>query len=266
MLWPAGSAGAVLPAQVTAGCSWAPPAPAASFPGWIRASGSIWCVPVHRILPEAPALPANGAGVLEVSDVASAGRLRGIRAYRRLAIAAGPARGAAARPGPPPEAAERVGGLDHQTARWTGQTAGDSVKIPLTGTTAHRPNPPGATPPPRNDTATRRRPTRTAQPHWDCTGIARNTAAPACPQLSSWSTVTTTSSSYTAVVFPEVVLRSRMRPSRNPGEVIACTARSVAIRTAGSSTAGPRTTVPRSAAGGRARSAGAGSPRRKRSS
>jgi hypothetical protein len=96
--------------------------------------------------------------------------------------------------------------------------------------------------------------------------IPDSTLAPACLRPPSWSTVTTTSSSYIAVVLPEVVLWSRITTARNPGEVIACTARSVGIRTAGSSIAGPRTTAPRSAAGGRARSADAGLPRRRRSS
>ena len=129
MLWSAGSAGAVLPARVTAECSLAPRAPAAPFPGWIRAWGSIWCIPVHQILPEAPALPVTGAGVLEVSDVGSAGRPSGdprVPPASHRGWACPP--GAAARPGPPPEAAGRVGGLDHQAARWTGQTAGEFSK------------------------------------------------------------------------------------------------------------------------------------------
>ncbi len=86
------------------------------------------------------------------------------------------------------------------------------------------------------------------------------------PPAARWSTVTTTSSTYTVVFFPQVVFTGRLigEHERRPREAIACTAPSVAIRIAGSSTAGQPTTAPRSAAGGRARSAGAGSPPRRR--
>ena len=113
-----------------------------------------------------------------------------------------------------------------------------------------------------NTAATRRHPGQIGPAGTD-SGLK---ARAACLRPPSWSTVTTTSSSYIAVVFPQVVLSGRITTTSHPGEVIACTARSAAIRTAGSSTAGPLTTVPRSAAGGRAPSAGAGSPRRRRSS
>ena len=78
--------------------------------------------------------------------------------------------------------------------------------------------------------------------------------------LRSGPSSTTISSSYRAVVYPQLVIM--VVDARSQG-VSACTARTAATRTAGSSTAGPPTTGRRSGGAGRARNAAGGSPPRR---